>query len=119
MTKQTTDHSGKLSKKRISDFEVMRICLNNAPEGVDKKQVAEILKILEGKGFLDEDEDDGLTYEYEGEGGDFFALDDAGVERITSYVDSNPVQVTLEQVGGELIFTIDPEVWAKINEDNS
>ena len=69
--------------------------------------------------FLDEDEDDGLTYEYEGEGGDFFSLDDVSLERLTSYVDSNPVQVTLERVGGELIFTIDPEVWAKINEDNS
>jgi len=116
MTKQTTDHSGKLSKEKISDFEVIQICLNNAPEGVNKKQVAEILKILEGQGFLDED--DGLTYEYEGEGGDFFSLDEAGVERLTSYVDRNPVQVTLEQVGGELIFAIDPKVWAKINEDN-
>ena len=38
------DKHGFSMKPEISDQEVIRICLRNAPEGVDKKQVQRILE---------------------------------------------------------------------------
>ena len=42
-----TDHSGKLAKEAISDEELLVICLKNAPEGTDKKQVLRLIKYYE------------------------------------------------------------------------
>jgi len=45
-TEAQVDKWGFTIKPTISDKECMLICLNNAPCGIDKKQVAEIIKAL-------------------------------------------------------------------------
>ena len=110
MTEQTTGHSGKLEKPRIGHLELIRICLNNAPEGIDKKQVAEVLRIL-GHGTLscEEDCDEELIL-----------LEEEEEEILINYLNNNPgASASLEVVDGEMYATVDHDVWERAKEENS
>lgn len=47
MTEQVTDHSGRFKRTDISDEELLLICLKNAPEGTNRKQVIRLIKEME------------------------------------------------------------------------
>ncbi len=110
MTEQITDHSGKLERPKISHFELIRTCLNNAPEGIDKKQVAEVLRILEGT-ILSDDEDCDE---------EFLHLEEEEAEILIRYLNDNPgTSASLEVIDGEMHATVDHDVWERAKEDNS
>lgn len=111
MTEQITDHSGKLERPRISHFELIRICLNNAPEGVDKKQVAEVLRILEGTSTILSDDED---YDEEP-----LLLEEEEEDVLLKYLNNNPgTSASLEVVDGQMYVTVDHDVWERAKENN-